>query len=236
MALTLAQANQQRKRAAIQAAETAPAALMEGATGYEVQMAQLHQDQLRLSNLQSTELKVALKAELLPQYAPYIDGVLSAGRGAQDDVVVTIMLWRLDAGDFAGGLDIATYVLEHDLKMVDGFRRTVGCVIAEEVAETALKALRADGGTFDPDILERTRALTESHDMPDQARAKLFVAIGKTAFKSVNPEQIDDQALVQLGIAKGALTRAIELHDACGGKTDLGSVEKLIKKHAGPAS
>lgn len=226
----------QRVTAALAAAAASPEQTMEGATGYEVQMAQLHQDQLRLSNLQSTEVKVALKAELLPQYAPYIDGVLSAGRGAQDDVVVTIMLWRLDAGDFAGGLDIAAYVLEHDLKMVDGFKRTVGCVVAEEVAEIALKAIRADGGTFDPDILERTRALTESHDMPDQARAKLFVAIGKTAFKSVNPEQIDDQALAQLGIAKGALSRAIELHEACGGKTDLGIVEKLIKKHAGPAS
>ncbi len=236
MGLTLAQANQQRKRAAMEAAMTAPAALMEGATGYEVQMAQLHQDQLRLSNLQSTEAKAALKVELLPQYAPYIEGVLSAGKGAQDDVVVTTMLWRFDAGDFTGGLDVAAYVLQYGLKMPDRFNRSTGCVVAEEVAEAALKALKPDGGSFDPVILERARVLTAEHDMPDQARAKLFLAIGKTALKSVNPEQIDGPAVERLNAAKVALTRAIELHDACGGKTDLGNVERLLKKHAGPAS
>lgn len=236
MALSLAQANQQRKRAALEASKAAPAALMENATGYEVQMAQLHQDQLRLSNVQSTEAKAALKAELLPQYAPYIEGVLSAGKGAQDDVLVTIMLWRFDAGDFSGGLDAAAYVLEHNLRMPDRFNRSTGCVVAEEVAEAALKALKADGGTFDPLILDRARELTEKHDMPDQARAKLFLAIGLAAFKSVNPEKVDAEALERLTAAKVSLNRAIELHDACGGKTARNDVERLLKKHAGPAS
>lgn len=236
MTLSIAQATQRRKRAALEAAATAPAALMDNLTGYEVMLAKLHQDQLRLSNLQSTEAKATLKVELLPEYAPYVEGVLSAGKGAQDDVLVTTMLWRFDAGDFAGGLDVAAYVLEHDLKMPDRFNRTTGCVVAEEVAEAALKLIKADGGTFDPLILERARELTQSQDMPDQARAKLFLAIGLAAFKSVNPEQVDAPALERLNAAKVALARAIELHDACGGKTARNDVERLLKKHAGPAS
>ncbi|MCY1551129.1 Phage small terminase subunit [compost metagenome] len=146
------------------------------------------------------------------------------------------MLWRFDAGDFAGGLDAAEYVLRHGLKMPDRFNRSTGCVVAEEVAEAALKAIKADGGTFDPLILERAHQLTEEHDMPDQARAKLFLAMGKVALKSVNPEQIDAPAVERLNSAKALLTRAIELHDACGGKTDLGNAERFLKKHAGSAS
>ena len=87
MALTLAQRNQLRKRAAKEAAAVAPAALMEGATGYEVMLAKLQQDQFRLKQVQSTEGKGKLKAELLPEYAPYIEGALSAGQGAQDRAV-----------------------------------------------------------------------------------------------------------------------------------------------------
>lgn len=222
----------QRVSAAIAAAAIAADQPMEGATGYEVQMAQLHQDQLRLSNLQSNEAKAALKVELLPTYAPYVEGVLAAGKGAQDEVVVTVMLWRFDAGDFAGGLDAAAYVLEHKLKMPDRFNRTTGCVVAEEVAEAALKAIKADGGTFDQAILERTLQLTQEQDMPDQARAKLYRAIGTVAFKSVNPEQLDAAAAERLTAAKAALSRAIELNAACGAKTDLGTVERLLKKHA----
>ena len=111
MALTLAQRNQLRKRAAREAAATAPAALMDGATGYEVMLAKLQQDQFRLKQVQSQEGKAKLKTEMLPEYVPYVDGVLSAGQGAQDDVITTIMVWRFDASDFAGGLQVAEYVL-----------------------------------------------------------------------------------------------------------------------------
>jgi hypothetical protein len=55
MALTLAQRNQLRKLAAREAAAAAPAALMDGATGYEVMLAKLQQDQFRLKQVQSQE-------------------------------------------------------------------------------------------------------------------------------------------------------------------------------------
>ncbi|MPT01173.1 MAG: hypothetical protein E2581_22145 [Pseudomonas sp.] len=86
----------QRVTAALAAAATAPEQTMEGATQYELQLAQLHQDRQRLSAIQSREGKGKLKAELLPAYEPYVAGVLEAGQGAQDEVLTTVMIWRFE--------------------------------------------------------------------------------------------------------------------------------------------
>ncbi|MFU5016787.1 phage terminase small subunit, partial [Pseudomonas aeruginosa] len=66
-----------RKRAAQEAAATAPAELMDGLTSYELMLAKLQQDQLRLKQVQSQQNKAKVKAELLPDYAPYVEGVLA---------------------------------------------------------------------------------------------------------------------------------------------------------------
>lgn len=232
MALTLAQQTQLRKRAALEAAAVAPAAMMDGATGYEIMLAKLQQDQFRLKQIESREAKGLLKAELLPEYVPYIDGVLQAGQGAQDDVVVTIMIWRFDAGDFDGGLNVAAYVLKHDLKMPDRFNRNTGCVVAEEVATAALKAQKA-GDTFSRDTLTRTAELTADYDMPDEAQAKLILALGRATLEGLTEEQPGQPGQIAAGI--DLLKRAIQLHGTCGGKTELIAAERLLKKIAGPA-
>lgn len=230
MALTLAQRTQLRKRAALEAAATAPAQTMAGATTYELQLAQLHQDRLRLSQIQSTEGKVALKAQLLPAYVPYVDGLLAAGRGAQDEVLTTVMVWRIDTGDYAGALDIGEYVLKHGMKMPDRFERNTACMLAEEIAEEALKAHKA-GSTFSLTDLNRAAKLTAEHDMPDQARSKLHLALGRGyAWVAENDPEVDQAEWAVL--AKRELSRAIELHDKCGAKKDLERVDRLLKKHA----
>lgn len=235
MALSLAQRTQQRKRAAAEAAQAEPALTMEGATAYEMQLAQLQQDRLRLKQVQSGEAKAELKRQLLPHYAPYVDGVLAAGRGAQDEVLTTVMVWRIDAGDYAGALAIARYVLQHNLVMPDRFERTTGTLVAEEIAEAALKAQKA-GGTFDLQTLIEADGLTQAQDMPDQARAKLRLAIGRACLDGMPKDELTADHLSKLELAKANLARAIELHSACGGKKDLEGVDRLLKKHAGPAS
>lgn len=237
MNLTLAQRNQLRKRAAMEAASAAPAALMEGATTYEVMLAKLQQDQFRLKQVQSREGKAKLKVEMLPDYTPYVDGALSAGQGAQDDVLVTLMVWRFDAGDFDGGLNIAEYVLRHKLVMPDRFNRTTGCLIAEEVATAALIAQKA-GQNFPPEVLARTALLTAEQDMPDQARAKLYLASARAqlALLDYDAETLTTPQLQQLETGIAQLQRAIELHDSCGGKKDLERAQRLHNKHATTSS
>lgn len=217
--------------AAVAAAAVAgPTMTMDGANAYELQLAQLHQDRLRLSQIQSTEGKVALKVQLLPAYAPYVEGVLAGGRGAQDDVLTTIMVWRIDVGDFAGALDIGEYVLKHGMTMPDRFERNTACMLAEEIAEEAIKAHKA-GSTFSLTDLNRAAQLTAEHDMPDQARSKLHLALGRGyAWVAENDPEADQAEWA--GHAKRELCRAIELHDKCGAKKDLERIERVLKKHA----
>ncbi|MBY8945182.1 MULTISPECIES: terminase endonuclease subunit [Pseudomonas] len=233
MALSIAQAHQRRARAAMEAAKTAPQQSMAGATAYEHQLNQLLQDRLRLKAIQSNEGKAALKAQLLPEYIPYVEGVLAAGNGAQDDVMTTVMVWRVDVEDYSGALDIADYVLKHKLIMPDRFERTTGCLVAEEIATAALKAQKANG-SFDLSILHRTVELTDAEDMPDQARAKLYLATGRATLDGITAEEPGQPGQIQAGI--DLLKRAIELHDGCGGKKDLDSAERLLKKHAAPST
>lgn len=225
----------QRVTAAQQAAAVAPGQPMAESSAYELQMAQLHQHYQQLKGIQSTQGKEELKAKLLPDYAPYVAGVLAGGQGAQDEVLTTVMVWRLDAGDYQGGLEIAAYVLKHGLTMPDRFARTTGCLVAEEVAEAALKALKA-GGTFDIGLLAEADRLTAGQDMPDEVRAKLMLAMGRVAAAQVDPEKPNPADVHSLEAARHFLTRALELHDKCGGKRDLELVDRQLKKHVGQAN
>lgn len=231
MALSLAQRHQRRVLAALEAAATAPAISMSGGTAYEMQLAQLLQDRLRLKQIQSTEAKKLLKPQLLPAYEPYVQGVLEAGNGAQDEVLTTIMVWRIDAGDYGGALDIAAYVLQHNLLMPDRFERSTGCLVAEEIAEAALQSQKIGGG-FDLVILHRTLELTYEQDMPDEARAKLYLATGRATVAGLDAEHPGQPGQVEAGIE--LLKRAIELNSSCGGKKDLEGAERLLKKIAPP--
>src|SRR5690606_38349003 len=117
--------------------------------------------------------------------------------GAQDDVLTTLMVWNIDAGDYTAALHIGAYVLKHSLKMPDRFARTTGCLLAEEVANAALKQQKA-GEQFDRAVLMLASDITAEHDMPDEARAKLHLALGKAYLA-----ELDEQ--VPVGLDAGHL-------------------------------
>lgn len=232
MAMSPAKRHFLRVTAAQEAASTSADQPMAGSGAYELQMAQLHQHHQQLKGIQSTQGKEELKARILPDYAPYVAGVLASGQGAQDEVIATIMVWRLDGGDYQGGLEIAAYVLKHNITMPpDRFSRKVPCLVAEEVAEAALKAARA-GNAFDIGVVAEADRLTAAHDMPDEVRAKVKLAIGLLAAGMVDEKEPKPDDLQCLEVAQHFIPRAIELHERCGGKKALERVEKLIKKHA----
>lgn len=218
-----------RALAAQEAEERKAGEPMEGTTAYHRMMLQLQSDRLRLRNVQSNEGKAALKRELIPAYGPYISGVLDADTGAQDDVVTTLMVWCIDAGRYSDALVLAEYVLRHKLRMPDAFERTTGCLIAEEIAEAALKR-QADDEPFDLALLDTAYRLTAEEDMPDEVRAKLHVAAGRAVlFSGTEAIPLTKE---QLERAVAEFKRAIELHGACGAKKNLETAERLLKKHA----
>lgn len=191
------------------------------ANGYELMLIQINAHKRILKGIQSTELKVARKVEMLPEYEAWVQGVLEGGQGVQDDVMTTVMVWRLDVGDIEGGLDIAEYAIKHNLKLPDQFNRTLGTFVAEEVAESQIKLL-TQGHEGDLVVLYRTLDATNDTDMPDEVRAKLHKAIGLSLEKT-NPQEALEQ-----------LNRAFALHDKCGVKKDVERIQRTLKKQNEP--
>jgi hypothetical protein len=214
-----------RYEAAQATAHAAPGTVVSEATSraHALMRAKLDQDRRRLKQVQSVERKIAVKREILPDYVPYVEGVLASGQGVQDDVLGFVLCWRIDAGDFAGALPIARYVLEHKLLLPDHFQRTPATLVAEEPAEQALKAFAA-GKPFDVGVLRDVLALTESYDMPDEVRAKLQVALGRHLAETEPRE-----ALMYL-------RRAVELHDKVGAKKDIEQLERRLRHLPGDAA
>lgn len=147
------------------------------ATAYEQMLVKLAADQRTLKTIHSKERKAEIKRELLPFYAPWVSGALEQGKGAQDDILMMVMLWRLDAGDIAGALDIARYAFQFGLAMPGKHRRTPVYMFTEEVALAAMRA-HAAGEPVEVQLLLDVLALTESADMPDMVRAKLHKITG----------------------------------------------------------
>lgn len=208
----------QRLMAANAASEATPHQPQNG-PAYDLMRAALVEDMRRLHDIQSIERKIELKRELLPVYAPYVEGVLSAGNGAEDDVLMTVMVWRFDAGDLEGGLDIAEYALKHNLQTPDRYQRKPATLIAEECADMALRSI-ADHP--DPASLlvqlDRALKLTKDSDMHDQVRAKLHKAAGYT-----------NRAIGDAPRALEHLQRALELDNRSGVKKDIERLEREIK-------
>lgn len=222
-----------RIMAAKEAAQKEPGALMEGAGIYEQHMMVLQDHRARLKNIQSDEGKAQFKRNVLPEYQAYIAGVLDADSGAQDTVVSTVMVWLIDAGFYDAALDVATYMLRHKLALPDQFKRTTGCAVAEEIAEAALSAQQT-GGEFDYTLLARAAEVTAGEDMPDEVRAKLYLAAGRAVVRRASdeaplPADVADKCVADL-------RRAIELNPNCGGKKDLERAERWLRKAAPPSN
>lgn len=209
------------------AAETADPHRPQSGDQYDLHAAVLWEHRRTLKGIKSLEAKVARKREMLPDFDAYISGVLQSGTGAQDDVLMTVMLWRFDVGDLAGGLEIADYAMHHNLDTPDRFERDTPSVIAEQVAEEAMRQL--DSVAEGEDItnlaaelsmhLARTEAITRDADMHDQIRAKLFKSMGYTARARGGH---DAEAMEYL-------KRALQLNDRVGVKKDIERLEREVK-------
>lgn len=212
----------QRVSAEKAAAKADPGQSMAGLGIYNTMLVKLRADRARLKQVQSIASKIKVKRELLPDYAEYVAGVLEGGRGGQDDVLATILVWRIDAEDYAGALDIARYVIQHKLALPDEFSRTPATILAEEFAKTAQKTLDA-GGKFDPDQLAQVLEVIDGHDMPDQVRAKLFKALGNALLKKAKKPSKKD--LVR---ALECLREALRLDANVGVKRQLTDLERQV--------
>ncbi|QTL92298.1 phage terminase small subunit [Aeromonas jandaei] len=212
-----ARAHRERMLAALQGAAN-PQFDQVTANAYELQLMQLRQHQQTLKGIQSIERKIDAKRTMLATYKPWIDGLLAADRGGQDDVLVTVMLWHLDTGDLEGAFNMADYVIRHGLNTPDQYDRSAPTLIAEEVADTAIKLQEAGTGPS-YGLLSAYLELLKDSDMFDQVHAKLHKAVGRACYAEGFKEPAAEH-----------YRRALELHDKVGIKKELEVLEREIKK------
>ncbi|MFQ2508135.1 phage terminase small subunit [Aeromonas caviae] len=219
--MTPARRHRERALAALQGAAS-PQFDQARANAYELQLMQLAEHRRTLKSIQSIERKIDAKRTMLPVYKPWIDGLLAADRGGQDDVLVTVMLWTLDTGDLEGALPMASYVIRHGLSTPDRYERTAATMIAEEVADTAIKQQEAGAGPS-TSLLGQYMARLHGSDIFDQVRAKLHKAVGRACLADGLKQQAAEH-----------YRRAIELHDKVGIKKELEVLERELKKEQQP--
>lgn len=228
---TPARSNFQRKSAQASAAVTDPGTVVIGGE-YERMLVRLRNDLLRLKQIESVEHKAVVKRELLPEYAAWVSGVLAADSGAIDEILPNVMVWRIDSGDYEGALDIGNYVLRHGLPMPDRYNRGAAVVLAEEIAEQAIKSIKA-GNPVPVPTLARTIEMTATRDMPDEARSKLFKATGwALQFALVNEGEGLAESVERAMAAQPLLERALQLHKKAGVVRDIEILGRYLKKHS----
>lgn len=189
-------------------------------TQYELMLMQLAEHRRRLKQIQSIERKIEVKRQFLPEYEPYVQGVLQGNSGRQDDVLMTILVWYIDAGEIGKALPLAEYALQHELQTPDRYERSTACLVAEEIADTALKLMDSESAVS-ADLIGQAISITEEHDMFDQVRARLLKAYGMSLTKAGNqPAAIEP------------LKRALELDERSGVKKLIEQTEREIKKNS----
>jgi len=220
------------------------AAAIEGDRGTPEQRAaaqmqlRLQHDLRRLKDIQSIEKKIEAKRAMLPEYAAWVDGLVAAGAPTADEVLPTVMIWRIDTGDFEGALRLAEHVLAHGIPLPARYERTAPALIVEEIATAALKAQGA-GESFPCAVLERVAELTADADMHDEIRAKLAKATGVELMRKYEAEADPELRAVAGATALNGLRRAQQLNERIGVKDRIKRLEKMLappKEPAAPAA
>lgn len=193
---------------------------------YELHARALYEATRTLKGIKSIQAKIEKKRELLPEFLPYIDGVLSEGNGAKDDVLMTMMVWCIDVGDFEKALAIGAYAVKHNIDTPDRYARDTVSILAEEIAEGVKTALAKEDANADAlaNVMARAAAIVDGHDMHDEIKAKLHKAYGYALRAAEDVEGALDQ-----------LKAALALDERIGVKQDIQRLESQLKKQGGQA-
>lgn len=199
-------------------------------TAHEQIMHRLRMDQSALRRVQSDQAKAAMKRQLLPHYEGWIEGTLDGDSGRQDEVIVTLMVWAIDAGDYALAARIGRYVVTHGLLMPDRFNRTAATVLVDEICDPILVQVKADDTTDVTPylaVLDEVAEFTAGSDMPDVVRAKLCKVRAFALRNGTTDEQITALEL---------LRQALTLDAGAGVKKEIDRLARVVKKAAAAAA
>lgn len=197
----------------------------------------LYHQRTLLGGIQSRQAREAHKAQVMPEIAPYLQGVMQANTGQPDPVLSYAAVWAIDAGMWALACELGRYVIGHGLAMPDEFERNAATTLADLMADAALigRMSAADARQWLPIVMQ----ITAEADMPDQTRAKNHKAIAYgLAGKTTLAGQPGDWSVLDaatLRLALDHLLQAEQLDANAGVKKDIAAVQKLLQKQEQPA-
>lgn len=203
----------------------------EAASEYNLLRAVLHENLRSLESIRSVTDRNPKKREMAKAFDAWVAGALAAGaegKAAQDEILTTMMIWAIDYRDIDRALDLAAHAITHGLILPERYKRTTACFVAEDIADAWLK----DPNDVTREQLLRTLALTAKADMPDQAKAKLYKALGRTtaaAAGAFDPAADNAPAGGKAGLLDSAKTffeTAIKLNKNIGVVKDLEAVKR----------
>ena len=204
----------------------------EKGSAYELMMPKLHTDLQRLKQIHSVERKIKVKEEILPDYQPWIAGILESGLGAQDDILMTVLVWYIDVGNYQEAFKIAEYALRHNLVMPDQYTRNLATFLLDEISGAMLRQKPETSESVEEvlSVLRKTEELTVLHDAPDQARAKLYKALAFALMAKIGDGDVTKEQEPDAMDAAACLNRAIELDERSGVKNELKRLEKRLER------
>lgn len=214
---------------AAQASASSPAGGEVVGEAYELMQAQLVEHRRQLKGIQSLERKIEAKRAFLPVYKDWVQAAVEEGRGAQDQVLMTVLVWLIDVGQIGDALYVARYAVEHGLSMPDQYDRNLPTVLLDEIGGAALAGKLTVAECIE--YLQAVLELTRDADTPDQARAKVHKALGYAYMGRSGASEVD-VGTVPVDAAKLALQhcrRALELFDQVGVKKDIERLERRLK-------
>ena len=155
---------------------------LESLLPYQRLLYRLRQDKAAIKLIESIQDKARAKAEMLPAYAEWVQGVLESGRAdPTDEVFTTAALWLIDTGALDAATPLIEFAIAHRLQSADEFQRSLPTLLIEQMGEQ-ISAGHNISQSHIEHLTETVLAKTENGmhqiDMPDAVRAKFIKAAG----------------------------------------------------------
>jgi len=157
-----------------------------------------------LKSVESHLTRAAKKQAYMPDFAPYIQGVLKADKGGDDPILPTIFVWAGDVADWSLFATLGDYMIRHGLAMPEGWTRTPASVLVETLAD----AYKASPGDDLAARLMDALIMTEAADMADAIRAKAYKSLADAATDPAERVRLYELAERYGASVKTALTTA----------------------------
>ncbi len=191
---------------------------------YELMLIQLHDDVLKIKDMKSTDNKNRVKAQVLPNYLPWVDGVNQAVAASdsehfrQDDVFAQVFVWAIDLLDLSLVESMFATISKAGMTLPERFKRAPVDFMLDQLAEAVID----DKKTLDLSAVHRLDELTSDMDTHDEVRAKWFKAIGLLYENSDDVESLQ-KAYQYFG-------QAYALNNKIGVVKRMESLERAIKQ------